>query len=483
MPITSDDIIDDPNIGGIPLSWIGAPNGVAPLDGSSTIPIAYLPAAIVSGLTPKGPWDASGGTFPTPTKIGEFWWISIAGTIGGVDYEVNDWLVYLDETPDVWAKVDNTEVPIIKNCGQYWVSDKYGNDLTGDGGIQNPYKTIQAVLDYLYSLTVPEYIRSEIIVSGDMPNCAVSIPTGVDRVNIINLTGGDYPPFYIDLTIDEFSWISIKGIFVNSITEVGNGSKAVILQDCQLGIITSVAVPAIQLILYQTTIMSLAGLIASTDFVIGNFYDISSGFAEKMGQTGSPTIDEHVATKKYVDDTIIADHDGLNNLEWSNADHVIDTDVDMDGNKLINVAIIEGDGTSPTGIESTSDIDMKLGDAAGVNKLKIIDSGDVEVAAVDSDGNISLLGTVDGVDISALSSSIMNGLVVGSSFTKPTNHYIYDVVFSVAYADANYNISIEGEESRLWRFENQTASGFRINTNSGVALGALSKVTWLTKKI
>ena len=70
----------------------------------SGIPLSSL----VSGLKPKGEWDASGGTYPTPDNIGDFWWISVAGTIGGVNYEVNDWLVYVDDSPDTWKKIDNS---------------------------------------------------------------------------------------------------------------------------------------------------------------------------------------------------------------------------------------------------------------------------------------------------------------------------------------------------------------------------------------
>lgn len=44
---------------------------------------------------------------------------------------------------------------------------------------------------------------------------------------------------------------------------------------------------------------------------------------------------------------------------------------------------------------------IKLGDAAGVNKVSVKDSGDVEVAAIDSNGNISPSGTVDGRDVAA----------------------------------------------------------------------------------
>lgn len=71
-------------------------------------------STLAAGMHPKGEWDASGGTLPTPTNVGDFWWITIAGTMGGVDYEIGDWVVYVDDSPDTWAKIDNTETGKVK---------------------------------------------------------------------------------------------------------------------------------------------------------------------------------------------------------------------------------------------------------------------------------------------------------------------------------------------------------------------------------
>ena len=94
---------------GIPVHEKGAALGVAELDGAGHVPMAQLPAAIVDGMTPRGGWDASGSTYPVPNNVGDFWWITVAGTIGGVDYEIDDWLVYVDDSPVTWDKIDNTD--------------------------------------------------------------------------------------------------------------------------------------------------------------------------------------------------------------------------------------------------------------------------------------------------------------------------------------------------------------------------------------
>lgn len=98
-------------------------------------------------------------------------------------------------------------------------------------------------------------------------------------------------------------------------------------------------------------------------------------------------------------------------------------------------------------------------------------------------GNLHVGGnlTVDGT--TPIDGKIRNGYVIGSSFTKVGDDYVYDVVFAVDYADTDYIIAIQGESARVFTFENQTISGFRINTNSEEPMDTFDRVTWFTKKI
>lgn len=54
-------------------------------------------AALGSGLTPKGGWDASSGSFPGggTAQIGEFWFVTVAGTVDSVSFAVNETIVSL----------------------------------------------------------------------------------------------------------------------------------------------------------------------------------------------------------------------------------------------------------------------------------------------------------------------------------------------------------------------------------------------------
>jgi hypothetical protein len=87
--------------------------------------------------------------------------------------------------------------------------------------------------------------------------------------------------------------------------------------------------------------------------------------------------------------------------------HTIDDDVDMDGNSLMNVDEIVGGAGGSAGIKSADDdVDIQVGDNAGAKKMNVRDSDGIVVAAIDSNGNMSLDGNVDGVDISAHASNV-----------------------------------------------------------------------------
>ena len=90
----------------------GVANGVASLDGSGTVPVSQLPAAVLGALSYQGTWNASTNT-PTLTSSvgtkGYYYVVNVAGSTnlnGITDWLVGDWAVY---NGSVWQKVDNTD--------------------------------------------------------------------------------------------------------------------------------------------------------------------------------------------------------------------------------------------------------------------------------------------------------------------------------------------------------------------------------------
>jgi len=90
----------------------GVANGVASLDGSGTVPVSQLPAAVLGALSYQGTWNASTNT-PTLTSSvgtkGYYYVVNVAGSTnlnGITDWQVGDWAVY---NGIAWQKIDNTD--------------------------------------------------------------------------------------------------------------------------------------------------------------------------------------------------------------------------------------------------------------------------------------------------------------------------------------------------------------------------------------
>ena len=103
--------LDSTNIAGLGTAATkntGVGVGEIPLtDANGKILIDVIPSSIASGQLYKGLWDASVGTFPAATDAGEFYIVSVAGTIALVTYSKNDQIVWNGSTFD---HVDNSQL-------------------------------------------------------------------------------------------------------------------------------------------------------------------------------------------------------------------------------------------------------------------------------------------------------------------------------------------------------------------------------------
>ena len=118
----------------------GVANGVATLDGSGTVPISQLPAAVLGALSYQGTWNASTNT-PTLTSSvgtkGYYYVVSVAGStnLNGIsDWQIGDWAVY---NGSAWQKIDNTDVVTSVNGYVGAVVLGYGDITTGVVAVAN----------------------------------------------------------------------------------------------------------------------------------------------------------------------------------------------------------------------------------------------------------------------------------------------------------------------------------------------------------
>ena len=76
----------------IPLTQKAAANGVATLDANGHVPVEQMPT---QALIFQGYWDASTGSFPAAgTVSGDFYIVSVEGTVSGVIYRPGDWIIW-----------------------------------------------------------------------------------------------------------------------------------------------------------------------------------------------------------------------------------------------------------------------------------------------------------------------------------------------------------------------------------------------------
>ena len=88
---------------------------------------AYVDAAIGGLGNLEGGWDASIGVFPTGsspvsgTKKGDYWYVSFGGTVGGVTFNIGDFII---------ARVDNASVTVASDCIQLEVNRDQATEST-----------------------------------------------------------------------------------------------------------------------------------------------------------------------------------------------------------------------------------------------------------------------------------------------------------------------------------------------------------------
>ena len=84
----------------------GQASGYASLDASAKVPTTQLPDTVLGAMEYKGALDASAGTYPGSPEQGDYYVVSMAGTVSGTAYAIGDWAVYNGSS---WDKIDNSD--------------------------------------------------------------------------------------------------------------------------------------------------------------------------------------------------------------------------------------------------------------------------------------------------------------------------------------------------------------------------------------
>lgn len=134
----------------------------------------------------KGTLNASEGSYPTSPEKGDYWVISVAGTINGTVYAITDWCVYNGSS---WDKIDNTQAIVISD-------DAYAaswNGVTTIGASKNAlYDQIDSMGTIIGALIEDDAFA--IGWNGDTSHAA-SKNALYDQINAMNTTIGNIAVF------------------------------------------------------------------------------------------------------------------------------------------------------------------------------------------------------------------------------------------------------------------------------------------------
>jgi len=173
--------------------------------------VTYIASQLLTTPTIQDNYDASSNTYPvtrkdliSDIKAGDYWIISVAGILGGIDVEAGDFLYALIDIPGQtstnWAVVE-------KNFG--YTPENEANktdDISANYESSIKYPSTKGVYDYISSYNTSKYYNATFL-STDFVNGILSIPvtthklgTGVNKGIIIRDSSND--KVYADENID-----------------------------------------------------------------------------------------------------------------------------------------------------------------------------------------------------------------------------------------------------------------------------------------
>jgi len=363
-------------------------------------------ASILGDVTYQGTWDANTNVPALASGVGtkgHYYVVSVAGTTnldGITDWKITDWAIF---NGTAWEKVDNTDqvASVFSRVGTvvaqasdydasqvdndssvpgtfvddalnnllaattyanqfntYFVSTAKGDDTTGDGTLYNPYKTITKALTVGYAAgTFVSVLVDDSVTSSENITLVDGKVTSISGLSA--MWGSTNPIGTITVPSPCGGALYLDNIIVADIdASAGATTLDVYTEEC---------------IIQSTTSPDNLGKWNCFGTMIDKSTLPSSGVT---GQT-------------FEDDS------------GYQGDAVFHSDIDANGKDIKNANEISGTGSSVKITSTNGDVIAKLGDNAGAEKFQVHDSDDAEVFGVDSDGNVSPVGTVDGVDVSA----------------------------------------------------------------------------------
>jgi hypothetical protein len=397
----------------------GVAGGVATLDGSGTVPTSQLPGAVLGGLNYQGTWNASTNT-PTLASStgskGHYYVVSVAGSTnlnGITDWKIGDWAVYDGTT---WQKVDNTDA--VSSVNGFTGAVVLTTSDVAQG--TNLYFTQAAARGSVSAGTGISYNSGTGVITNSAPDQTVAL-TGAGTTVVT----GTYPNFTITSN------------------------------DSTVGTVTSVAASG------GTTGLSFTGspITSSGTLTLGGTLALASGGTGATTASGARTA-LGLGTAATTDASAYATA-----AQGAKADTAVQTIASTDGSVTItgttaldlSVAVAGSTSNVLLPVRNTTGATLTKGTAVYISGAtgqlstvsKAIATGDATSAqtlglvtaniANNSNGNVTLIGTITNIDTSAYTdgqqlylSPTTAGTLTGTKPYAP-NHLVYMAVVESAH--------------------------------------------------
>ena len=384
----------------------GAALGVATLDASGKVPISELPAAVIGALSYQGTWDASTNT-PTLTSSvgtkGYYYVVSVAGSTnlnGITDWLVGDWAVY---NGTAWQKVDNTDsvtsvngltgavvlttTNIAEGTNEYFTTARARSSVSAGTGIS--YDSVTGVItNAAPDQTVALTDGTAIDVTGTYPNFTIN-NTAPDQTVVLTAgtgisTSGTYPNFTITNTSP-----SLGGDVVGPASATDNAIA-------RYNLTTGKLIQNSAVIIDDSNNVTGANTITATNLVINDDATLGGSNADTLAVNSRITTDLEPNANNAKDI-------GTSGRNWRDAFfgrtlHTVNLDLtgttSFDGAQGTSGQVLTsaGTGNTPTWTTPTTGTVTSVGGTGTVNGITL-------TGTVTSSGNLTLGGTLSGVDL------------------------------------------------------------------------------------
>jgi hypothetical protein len=384
----------------------GAALGVATLDASGKVPVSELPAAVLGALSYQGTWNASTNTPALASGVGTkgyYYVVDVAGSTnldGITDWLVGDWAVY---NGTAWQKVDNTDsvtsvngltgavvlttTNIAEGTNEYFTTARARSSVSAGTGISYDSATgviTNAAPDQTVALTD----GTAIDVTGTYPNFTIN-NTAPDQTVVLTAgtgisTSGTYPNFTITNTSP-----SLGGDVVGPASATDNAVA-------RYNLTTGKLIQNSAVIIDDSNNVTGVNTLTATNLVINDDATLGGSNADTLAVNSRITTDLEPNANNAKDI-------GTNGRNWRDAFfgrtvHTVNLELtgttSFDGAQGTSGQVLTsaGTGNTPTWTTPTTGTVTSVGGTGTVNGITL-------TGTVTSSGNLTLGGTLSGVDL------------------------------------------------------------------------------------